>query len=71
MDFFTRILIVVVLQDFVDHFAPLALEFGVSHLFVTVTSSVSFPRIASYFDHRKCPRVFAGQVRFHSGSTNG
>ena len=65
MDFSTEIVIVVVLQDFIGHFAPLALEFGVSHLFVFVTSYLSLSRIANYFDHRKCPRVFAGHVHFH------
>ena len=71
MDFFTTAAIVVVLQDFTGHFTPLALEFGVSHLIVTVTSSLSLSRIANYFDHRKCPRVLAGHVSFHIGSICG
>ena len=71
MDFSTVIVTIVVLQDFIGHFAPLALEFGVSHLFVFVVSSLSFSRIANYFDHRKCPRVLAGHVSFHSRSIDG
>ena len=71
MDFLTTILTVVVCQDLIGHSAPLALEFGVSHLFVFVTSSLSFSRIANYFDHQKCPRVVADHVHFHSGSTDG
>ena len=71
MDFSTTILIVVVLQDLIGHFAPLALQFGVSHLFVFVTSFLSFSRIANYFDHGKCPRVLAGHVRFHISSVGG
>ena len=71
MDFSTEIVMVVVLQDLIGHFAPLALEFGVSHLIVTVASSLSFSRIANYFDHRKCPRVLAGHVSFHIGSICG
>ena len=53
MDFFTAINFIIVLQDLIGHFTPFALEFGVSHLFVTATSSLSFSRIANYFDHRK------------------
>ena len=53
MDFFTAISFIVVLQYFIGHFAPLALEFGVSHLFVFVGSFHSFSRIANYFDDRK------------------
>ena len=66
MDFSTEIIFIVVLQDFMGHFAPLALEFGVSHLIVFVESSLSFSRIPNYFDHRKCSRVLAGHVSFHS-----
>ena len=66
MDLLTTILIVVVLQDFTGHFASLALEFGVSHMIVTAMSPLSLSRIANYFDHRKCPRVLAGHVSFHS-----
>ena len=54
MDFFTTAAIVVVLQYFTGQVAPLALEFGVSHLFVFVVSSLSFSRTANYFDHWKC-----------------
>ena len=71
MDFFTVISFIVVRQYFVGHFAPLALEFGVSHLLVFVESFLSFSRIANYFDHRKCPRVLAGHVSFHISSTDG
>ena len=71
MDFSTASVIVVVLQDFVSHFAPLALQVGVSHLIVFVVSFLSFSRIANYFDHGKCPRVFAGHVRFHTSSICG
>ena len=39
MDFFTAISFIVVLQDFISQVAPLALEFGVSHLLVSVESS--------------------------------
>ena len=69
MDFLTTTVIVVILQDLIGHFAPLALEFGVSHLLVFVVSSLSFSRIANYFDHRKCPRVLSGHVTFHFAST--
>ena len=31
MDFSMELIFIVVLQDFIGHFAPLALEFGVSH----------------------------------------
>ena len=71
MDFFTAISFIVVLQDFIGHFAPLALQFDVSHLFVFVALFHSFSRIANYFDHRKCPRVLAGHVHFHSGTIDG
>ena len=71
MDFSTTISIVVVLQDFIGLFAPLALHFGVSHLLVCVVSFLSFSRIANYFDHRKCPRVLAGHATFHFASTDG
>ena len=71
MDFFTTAAIVVVLQYFTGQVAPLALEFGVSHLFVFVVSSLSFSRIANYFDHRKCPRVLAGHVTSHFASVGG
>ena len=71
MDFSTWIVMVVVLQDFIGHFAPLALEFGVGHLIVTVASSLSFSRIANYFDHGKCPGVLVGHVTFHVASTDG
>ena len=71
MDFLTTILTVVVCQDLIGHFAPLALQVGVSHLFVFVTSSLSFSRIANYFDHRKCPRVLAGHVTFHFATVGG
>ena len=71
MDFSTTILIVVVLQDLVGHVVSLHLQFGMSHLFVFVVSFLFFPRIANYFDDGKCPRVFAGHVRFHVASTDG
>ena len=71
MDFSLAIIMVVVFQDFIGHFAPLALEFGVSHLLVFVESSHSFSRIANYFDHRKCPRVPAGHVTFHVATVGG
>ena len=71
MDFSTAIVIVVVLQDFIGHFAPLALEFGASYLFVFVVSFLSFSRIANYFDHWKCPRVLAGHVTFHVATVGG
>ena len=71
MDFLTTILTVVVCQDLIGHFAPLALQVGVSHLLVFVTSSLSFSRIADYFDHGKCPRVFAGHVHFHTSRMCG
>ena len=70
MDFSTELIFIVVLQDFIGHFA-LALQFGVSHRFVFVTSSLSFSRIANYFDHRKCPRVLAGHVTFDFASASG
>ena len=49
MDFSTTIVTIVVLQDLIGHFAPLALEFGVKYLFVFVVSFHSFLRIANYF----------------------
>ena len=71
MDFFTTFLFVVVLQYLIGHFAPLALQVGVSQLLVFVISFLSFHRIANYFDHGKCPRVFSGHVTFHVASTDG
>ena len=71
MHFSTELIFIVVLQDLIGHVAPLALQFGVSHLIVFVESSLSLSRIANYFDHGKCPRVPAGHVHFHSGSTDG
>ena len=71
MDFSTVIVTIVVLQDFIGHVAPLALEFGVSHLFVFVASSLSLSRIANYFDHGKCPRVLAGHVTFYVATVGG
>ena len=70
MDFSTAIFIVV-LQYFIGHFSPLALQVGVSHLFVFVESPLPFSRIANYFDHGKCPRVFAGHVHFHTSRMCG
>ena len=71
MDFSTAIVTIVVLQDLIGHVAPLALQFGASHLLVFVESFHSFSRIANYFDHGKCPRVLAGHVTFHVGSVGG
>ena len=71
MDFLTTILTVVVCQDLIGHFASLALQVGVSHLLVFVTSPLSFSRIANYFDHWKCPRVVAGHMPFYIDSICG
>ena len=68
---FARIVMVVILQYFIGHFAPLALQVGISHWFVFVVSFLSFSRIANYSDHGKCHRVVAGHVRFHISSIGG
>ena len=64
MHFSTDFIFIVVLRDLIGHFAPLALEFGVSHLFVFVVSFLFYPRIANYFDDGKCPRVHAGHMHW-------
>ena len=71
MDFLTTAAIVVILQNCIGHFSPLALQFEVSHLIVFITRSLSLSRIANYFDHRKCPRMFAGHVTSHLASADG
>ena len=70
MDVSTELIFIVVLQDLIGHFAPLALHFGVSHLVVFVTSFLSFSRIANYSDNRKCPRVPSDHVTFHFASVS-
>ena len=71
MDFLTTILTVVVCQDLIGHFASLALQVGVSHLFVFVASFSACPGIANYFDHRKYSRLMSAHVRSHVASTSG
>ena len=62
MDFSTEIIFMVVLQYLAGHFAPLALQVGVSLWLVFVVSFLYLSRIPNYFDHGKCQRVVAGHV---------
>ena len=74
MDFSAKFIFIVILQDFIGHFAPFALEFGVSHPFVFVTSYLScdgqisrvLAHVTTLTAHEVATNVYKGSSSFIS-----